>query len=311
MTFHCKVLIVLLLVVKTALGQPANFDRTEIVFVSDTQAPLWFEHLYLKSNHNRLATKEIFGDILLRNPAAVYLLGDVVAIGTSDRQWKPMDIYLQNLRNNGTQINACLGNHDVLRTPAKGEKKFQQRFPDHLKTGSLNITDSVAVILLNSNFKSLSPQEDSAQTRWYRNTLSNLDSDNAVKCIITGCHHSPFTNSRLVKSSMGVRQRFLSSFLGSKKSGVFLSGHSHNFEHFKQYGKDFFVIGGGGGLHQPLKHGRGIIPDVSAAYKPMFHYLAVQRCGSQLLLTSIMLQPDFSGFKTGAAFIINNTSTNH
>jgi len=36
----------------------------EIIFASDTQAPMWVETLLLKTNNNRAATKDIFGDIL-------------------------------------------------------------------------------------------------------------------------------------------------------------------------------------------------------------------------------------------------------
>ena len=280
----------------------------EIVFASDTQAPMWVETLVLKSNHNRLATKHIFDNILTRNPAAVYLLGDVVALGSSTRQWKPMDTYLQRLRNKGIKVNAALGNHELMGQGVKGQKKFQRRFPKHVKTGSLDVTDSVAVILLNSNFGSLSSSEDTAQTNWYRHTLNQLDADSSIRFIITGCHHSPYTNSRIVGSSIGVIQRFVPYFIKSKKSRLFLSGHSHNFEHFQQQGKDFFVIGGGGGLHQPLKKGEGLPPDLSASYKPLFHYLSVKREANKLQLMSIKLTSDFSGFEQGAEFEISQSA---
>ena len=283
-------------------------DSKEIVFASDTQAPMWVETLVLKSNRNKEATKDIFNDILLRNPAAVFLLGDVVALGSSNRQWKPMDIYLRRLRDKGIKVNAALGNHEVMGQSGKGQRKFQQRFPAHNKTGSLTISDSVAVILLNSNFGSLSSTEDTAQTGWYRRTLQSLDADSAITFIITGCHHSPYTNSKIVGSSISVREKFVPYFLKSKKSRLFLSGHSHNFERFQQQGKDFFVIGGGGGLHQPLKHGQGLLKDLSANYKPPFHYLTILREGEKLLLTSVRLKADFSGCEPGETFELGQSS---
>ena len=277
----------------------------EMIFASDTQAPMWVETLLLKSNNNRVATKDIFNNILTRDPAAVYLLGDVVSLGSSNKQWRPMDAYLQRLRSKGIKVNAALGNHEVMGQSAKGQKKFQQRFPKHIKTGSLDITDSVAVILLNSNFGSLSSVEDAAQIEWYSRTLDKLDADSSVQFIITGCHHSPYTNSKIVGSSLSVRQKFVPLFLKSVKSRLFLSGHSHNFEHFQQQGKDFFVIGGGGGLHQPLKRGQGLLPDLSADYKPLFHYLSIRRQNDKLELTSIRLSDDFKTFEEGAKFEIS------
>lgn len=279
----------------------------ELVFASDTQAPMWVETLVLKSNHNRVATKDIFDNILTRNPATVYLLGDVVSLGSSNKQWKPMDAYLRRLRSKGIKVNAALGNHEVLGQSAKGQRKFQERFPKHVKTGSLDITDSVAVILLNSNFGSLSSAEDAAQVNWYKRTLEKLDADSSVQFIITGCHHSPYTNSKIVGSSMAVREKFVPLFIKSPKSRLFLSGHSHNFEHFQQEGKDFFVIGGGGGLHQPLRVGANLLPDLSANYKPLFHYLSVKRVTNKLKVTSIRLSTDFKGFDEGATFDIAAT----
>lgn len=295
------VLVVFSLLIEVVEGQRVG---KELVFASDTQAPMWVETLLLKQNNNRVATKDIFDDILKRDPAAVYLLGDVVSLGSSNRQWKPMDAYLQRLRSKGIKVNAALGNHEVLGQSIKGQRKFQQRFPKHVKTGYVDTTDSVAVILLNSNFNSLSAVEDSAQINWYKQTLQALDADSSIQFIITGCHHSPFTNSSIVSSSMGVRQKFLPLFFKSEKSRLFLSGHSHNFEHFQQQGKDFFVIGGGGGLHQPLKRGEGLLPDLAADYKPLFHYLSIKRTGDELRLTSIRLNSDFNGFGEGATFTI-------
>lgn len=279
-------------------------DHKEIVFASDTQAPMWIETLWLRSNHNKAATKSIFDNIFKRDPAAVYLLGDVVSLGSSNKQWRPMDNYLKRLRSKGIKVNAALGNHEVLGQSVKGQKKFQERFPNHIKTGYVDTVDSVAIILLNSNFNSLSAKEDAFQVDWYRKALDKLDADSSIQFIITCCHHSPYTNSKIVGSSLAVRQKFVPVFLRSAKSRLFLSGHSHNFEHFNQGGKDFFVIGGGGGLHQPLKKGEGLLPDLSIKYKPLFHYLSIMRNGENLLLSSISLKQEFNDFEVGANFVI-------
>jgi hypothetical protein len=126
-----------------------------------------------------------------------------------------------------------------------------------------------------------------------------LDIDSSVQFIISGCHHSPYTNSMIVSSSVDVQQKFVPPFLASTKSRLFLTGHSHNFEHFKVKGKDFLVIGGGGGLHQPLKAGDKCIPDLQQDFKPMFHYLSVKRKADRLVVTSNVLSNDFTAFKEG------------
>ncbi|HEX2609342.1 MAG TPA: metallophosphoesterase [Flavisolibacter sp.] len=280
-------------------------DSTTIAFASDTQAPMWVETIILKANNNKSATKMIFSEVLKTRPKSLFLLGDVVNLGYSNRQWKPMDKYLQSLRDQNIEVHAVLGNHEVMGQSRKGQNKFQARFPDHKRTGYVQIVDSVAVVMLNSNFTTLSPAEDAEQVEWYKKTLELLDADSSIDFIITGCHHSPFTNSKIVGPSTAVQQRFVPPFLQSKKSRLFLSGHCHAFEHYKVQGKDFLVIGGGGGLHQPLRPNNLEAPDLAPDYKPPFHYLTIKRLNDQLEVTSLQLKKDFSCFEKGVQFTID------
>ena len=279
-------------------------DSTLLCFASDTQKPMWIETLFLKKDHNQQATRMLFDAVGKRRPAALFIMGDVVNLGYSNRQWKPMDAYLKNLRDNNISVYAALGNHEVMGQPGKGMRKFQQRFPEHSPTGYLEIRDSVAVVLLNSNFGSLSAEENQKQLDWYRETLAKLDADPSIQFVISGCHHSPFTNSKIVGASKDVQDKFVPLFLASKKSRLFISGHSHNFEHFQKNGKDFLVIGGGGGLHQPLRTGEGCSADLAADYKPQFHYLTVKRCNGELKVCSVQLKKDFSCFEDGQALVV-------
>lgn len=284
-------------------------DSTLMAFASDTQKPMWVETLFLKSNHNQNATKKIFNEFSQLQPKALFLLGDVVNLGYSDRQWKAMGGYLKDLRSKGVAVHGALGNHEVMGQARKGENKFQTFFPEHVRTGYYKVVDSVAVILLNSNFGKLTVKENEAQEKWYKQTLKELDNDPSIHHIITGCHHSPFTNSKIVGCSKDVEDKFVQPYLASSKSRLFVSGHSHNFEQYQVKGKDFLVIGGGGGLHQPLKTGDGILPDIATDYKPEFHYLTVKRCAEGLQLRSYELKKDFSGFEEGRNMVILKPET--
>ncbi|MCW3087948.1 MAG: Calcineurin-like phosphoesterase [Sediminibacterium sp.] len=287
--------------------QPVDINP-EIAFVSDTQAPLWLERIFLRTHNNRTATRMIFTDILARHPLSLFLLGDVVSLGSSNRAWREMTKYLAESRDKGIRIFATMGNHEVMgsgKMGRRGQEKFQSHFPEHLNTGFAQVMDSVAVILLNSNFTMLTKKEDGEQVRWYKDILEKLDKDPSIQYIITGCHHSPYSNSRIVGSSKAVQQKFVIPFSKSTKSCLFLSGHSHAFEHFKKEGKDFLVIGGGGGLHQPLGVGTGEMQDLSPGYKPMFHYLTARREKDHLLITSYQLKDDFVTFTPGLIMNIN------
>lgn len=265
---------------------------------------MFVETILLRRHNNKKATELLFADVLQRHPAAFFLLGDLVNLGYSSRQWKPIDRYIEALRKKEIPVHAILGNHEVMGRPREGMRKFQQRFPDHQPTGYVVCQHNVAIVLVNSNFSSLSVNEEVAQTIWYRSTLEKLDEDASIDFIITGCHHSPYTNSRIVKPSKEVEEKFVPPFLQSRKSCLFLSGHCHAYEHYKVEGKDFMVIGGGGGLKQPLRQGIGTLADIALDYKPLFHYVMAEVLGDSLQVTSYHINNDFTGFDEGRKMLI-------
>jgi UDP-2,3-diacylglucosamine pyrophosphatase LpxH len=280
--------------------------QATIAFVSDTQAPMWIEDVFLKSNQNERATALLFYEIVKQKPVELMILGDVVALGHKEKKWKAMDMYLKQCREENIRVSALLGNHDVMSKSKKGERKFQLRFPDHVRTGFVKTIDSVAVVMLNSNFKKLTQKDIQDQQAWLKSALQKLDQDPAIKVVIMSCHHAPYSNSLIVGSSESVQNYFVPLYLQSPKSRLFITGHSHAFEHFKKDGKDFLVIGGGGGLHQPLKSTNSGFQDLAPGYKPMFHYLTMTRKANRLSLVSHPLKNDFTGFETDYSFTIPN-----
>ena len=284
------------------VAQQAVAKDAELYFVSDTQQPMFVEKLVLKPNHNRAATADIFAAIEQDKPKSLYMLGDVVGLGSSRRKWKKVDAFLDNCRKDGTSVCGLLGNHEVMGRKKRGERFFQQRFPMNVSTGYVSVTDSVAVVMLNSNFAALSAADENKQQQWYTGTLAALDASDSVKAIIVCCHHAPFTNSNIVKCNKTVQQQFVPAYIALRKAQLFITGHAHAFEHFNVQGKDFLVIGGGGGLHQPLGSGAGALDDLAVDYKPMFHYLSVKRMDNNLVVRSHFLKTDFSGFDKGISF---------
>ncbi|GAB4026247.1 metallophosphoesterase family protein [Spirosoma koreense] len=279
-------------------------DKRAILFLSDTQAPMWVEKLVLRTHQNTKATQAIFDEIIRLRPAVLYWLGDIVSLGYRTRKWRIIDQFLLKCTEVRTAVYAIMGNHDVMGRPRKGARNFQQRFPEHSPTGYVKTTDAIAVVMLNSNFSTLSIENLVKQQTWYEQTLADLDADPEIKVVIVTCHHAPYSNSKLVGSSKLVQQRFVPPYIKSQKARLFITGHSHAFERFEFEGKTFLVIGGGGGLRQPLNTTPSRLPDRATEYKPMFHYLAVRREGEGLSLTSYCLKKDFSGFSEGYHFDI-------
>lgn len=277
----------------------------EIALLSDTQEPLWTEHLSHRKNRNTEATRLIFDDIVQRHFQSLFIAGDVVSLGYKEKKWKRMDQYLRNCRDAGIPVYALLGNHDVMLRPNKGTLAFNRRFPESVRTGYVQVVDSVAIVSLNSNFKHLSDDEIQLQQNFYAQTLLELDTAPGIIAIVVSCHHSPYSNSKTVGSSKSVQEKFVPLFLQSKKCRLFVSGHAHVFQHFRYGGKDFLVIGGGGGIRQPLKITKDGPRDLAPDYKPMFHYVILKRTGHDLDLTSRFLLPDFSGFRDGWGIRVN------
>lgn len=238
----------------------------------------------------------IFDDILSKRPQNVFLLGDIVAAGSKPRRWLKVDRFLDSVRNNKGNVWACLGNHEYIYHAKNGVNAFQKRFPGHSKTGYYVIRDSVAVVLMNSNFSKLTQAEQDRQKQFYVAALAALDKNDSVKTIIVACHHSPYSNSKVVGSNLEARETFVKPFLKTTKCELFLSGHSHNFEHFKIEGKTFLVIGGGGGIGQHLNTKPNRIACENDDCHPLFHYLMVKRNTDSLSIIVREVTGDLNGF---------------
>ncbi|MFT3934472.1 MAG: metallophosphoesterase [Chitinophagaceae bacterium] len=284
-------------------AQPLKTHNASLYFISDTQDPLLIEKIIHKPYQNQRARNSIFSALLQQSPAHVYILGDVVALGYANRRWKAMDSFLDSCRAYHIPVEAILGNHELMIRKRKGIRHFQQRFPANVPTGYVSVQDSIAVVLLNSNFKKLSAADRQKQSEWYATAMAGLDKADSIKAIIVCCHHAPYTNSRVVKGSTAVQQYFVPAYIASSKARLFITGHSHNFEHFRVKGKDFLVIGGGGGIQQGLRTDNQYL-EIDNAYTPRYHYLSVNRSSNQLLVSSHYLRNDFSGFEDGLAFTI-------
>lgn len=292
-------------------GQAANAqvgEETQIAFLSDTQDPTWIERFFLKLNRNGDARNLIFQDILSGTSRAVVHLGDMVSSGSRDGAWAPIDGLVDSLHSRGRALHPTPGNHEYFFFPNAGIRNFKNRFPDVNLAGYSLRFDGLAVVLLNSNFSRLTAEERQYQSVWYRETLHRLDADTTVEFVIVGCHHSPFTNSTIVSPSEDVESTFVPPFVAARKTVLFLSGHAHAFEHYQRSGKDFLVIGGGGGLQQPLLTGskrryEDLYPDEGTIR--MFHYLLCTVGRGRLQIELRMLREDFSGFDHTAVLEFN------
>lgn len=275
-------------------------DTLSIAFLSDTQDPTWYESLVLKTYHNSRAREMILGEILDRQPFGVVHLGDMVSVGSDSKKWSRMDQFVDSLRAKDIGFHPILGNHEYFYFGKKGKRNFDWRFPDLNTTGRVVRFGAVGVVLLNSNFPRLGEKEQESQTKWYQETMDELDADSSIEFVVVGCHHSPYTNSTIVSPSPEVDTAFVPAYLKARKAVLFVSGHAHAYEHYQRTGKDFLVIGGGGGLLQPLLTGtRQRYEDLFAAggKTRMYHYLWCDIEPGRLRFEVRMIRPDLSAFE--------------
>lgn len=266
-----------------------------VAFLSDTQTPLPPERLFLRARRNAEARALLLDAVLDLHPRAVVHLGDLVALGFHESSWEAIDTFMNRLRERRIGFYPIIGNHELLGYPDTGEERFRVRFPYASRTGYLRRFGPLAVILLNSNVDHLGAAAADSQLVWYRAALSDLDADTSIGLVVVGTHHSPFTNSTVVPPSAEVRSLFVPPFLASRKARLFLSGHAHAAEHFREGGKDFLVIGGGGGLQQPLLTGadrrwEDHFPVQTATR--MFHFLACEVTADSAAFTVRMADDD-------------------
>jgi len=216
-----------------------------------------------------------------------------------------MDQQLEKLRRARIPVYPALGNHDYLFSSAEGLKNVRKRFPGLKETWYLKRIGKLAVVILNSNLAKLSEEERIQQERWYRETLKSLERESAIGAVVVCCHHSPFTNGKITGSSRQVRKVFVPPFLAQEKCKLFLSGHAHTFEHFLKEGKDFAVIGGGGGLLHDLHEGdEAKWKDLYPRRARHFHYVRCDPEEKGLRVTVKMLKRDHSSLEAVYSFVI-------
>ncbi len=282
--------------------------QSVLIFVSDTQSPLPFERLYPNYSDNERATQMILADILdEKNVEAVIHAGDITGYGSSRKQWLPVLPFLDTLHSRRIPFVSAKGNHDYYFLPSEAMKFFKKYVPESSSDYSMHQFGPVAIVILNSNFDRLKKSEIAAEESWYSYALKTCESDTAIRFVISVDHHPPHTNSAAVSGSNDVRKYFLPAFFSSRKSVLFVSGHAHRFEHFQLNGKDFLVIGGGGGVFQD-ERSKPVEKDLytGSDQGKFFHYVRCITSSDSLIFQVIRVIPKSGLTESAYTFTLRN-----
>ena len=270
----------------------------KILLLSDTQSPMWIETLLLPKHENDKARDMILTAVASDSAvSAVVHLGDITESASDESAWKVFERFAEALQARRIPLYPAIGNHEYMLNAARAARLVRAHFPWLDPTWYSTRIGGVALVILNSNRGELPQEQWDVQETWYRHTLEQLDRDSTVAVIIVGCHHPPYTNSTVVDPSKDVQRAFVPPYLRSRKARLFVSGHAHASEHFVRSGKNFLVLGGGGGLLQPLLTGsnarwKDLFP--FALERRFFHYVECIPEAGALVVRVRMLKRNFS-----------------
>lgn len=239
-------------------------------------------------------------------PSAVVLLGDMVWWGSSDTEWSYFDKVMRPVRDREVPILPILGNHEYYGSTADAMRHVRSRFPLMCEDWYVQRIDSVAWVMLNTNFPDIGTDVAKRQWRWYRDLLVQLDKDSSVRAVVVCGHHPPYTNSTVVGSDLVLLRHFVPLFMAASKTTLWLSGHAHTYERFDHGDKQFIVSGGGGGPRQEVlpEPARRYVDAYDGAPLRPFHYLVVERSGNTLTCTMRALRDPKPGVKVPATDMV-------
>ena len=235
---------------------PLGNSSNKIILLGDTQQTLWLEFWREQNDDIR---ERIFPQVLTHNPAAIVLLGDLVGWGASENEWEYFDRISKSARETNTPFINVMGNHEYFGNNSSAFQNISPRFPlirkaiASNKTWYSTVVDSIAFLILDSNFGELSDAQIALQKAWLDSTVIALDKTPSVLNIVLCTHHPAYTNSTVVHDEPEVQEFINAALLHSHKITLAASGHSHSYEHFLfDCALNVIVSGGGGGPRQEL-----------------------------------------------------------
>lgn len=254
-----------------------------IAVIGDQQRTSWIE--FWKESNTQHA--QVVKSAMAQKPDALLLLGDQVFWTSSKGDWEFFDEIMQPVHESGIPVFPLFGNHEYLGNTDVGLQNVQSRFAAARTTWYRWDADSVAYIMLNSNWHTIGQDSTMMQRAWFANQLAACERDVTIRAIVVSSHHPPLTNSSVVHDDMQARDEFVPLFMNTVKGRLWLSGHCHALEMFEQNGKQFIVSGGGGGPRQKLLTGSDARHEdkLSGSRVRPLHSLLLTRKGDSITVT--------------------------
>jgi hypothetical protein len=269
--------------------------KTRFIIVGDTQRTSHWEFWRERNDRER---RFIVDEITRREPAFVIHLGDLTTRGCSEKHWHEFDDMHEEFRKKKIPYFPILGNHEFYGSDKKALQNYFERFPHlHQRRWYTFTWKNVAMVMVDSNFTTLSKEQIEGQSQWYLDEVEKFEKNTKIHFIIVYCHEPPFTNSRVVSPNEKVKVYFADPFLRFQKTRLFLSGHSHSYERFQAKNKFFVVSGGGGGPRHKVETDRAKRRYQDLVGGPelrFFHYCQIEDLQEALVFQVLRLNSDES-----------------
>ncbi len=242
--------------------------------VGDTQRTHWTERL-LGRESNPGVPARIFQEIASDRGECLFIVGDLVTVGSSRREWAYFDEVFQVVRELKLPTYALWGNHDYFWNQRRARCEMESRFP-HLRKESWGRVNfgPLEVIFLDTNRSALGGRWD-LQIQFLNDCLLDIEKSEKIRAAVVMGHHPAITQASGMHGSRAVLDHVVPSLEKSPKTLAYLSGHAHVFENTFWKGKQFIVSGGGGGPRRRL----------NGQFSP-FHYLRFDVYGDRTLITA-------------------------
>jgi hypothetical protein len=267
--------------------------KDHFILVGDTQRTSLWEFWRERNDRER---RLILNEIARREPAFVLHLGDLTTRGGSEKEWQDFDNLNKSLREKRIPYFPILGNHELYGNDKKALGYYFGRFPHLEQRRWYSFTwKNVGLIMVDSNFSTLTKEQDEIQKTWYLKELKRFEADEGIDHVIVSCHEPPFTNSRVIGPNEKVKTSFADPFVQFQKTCFFFSGHSHTYERFQIDGKFFIVSGGGGGprhkvnIDPTTRPYNDLLPGPELRF---FHFCEIELFDRALVLKVSRLEPD-------------------
>ncbi len=265
----------------TTSGTTASVPGPVVVgIIGDTQQTLQGE-IALGREVNDAERDVILAGLGSETLDAVVHVGDLVGLGNSAEHWQQFDEFFAPVFATGAPVFPVLGNHEYCGSDIGCARRHiehdisldpvWERFPAmERRTWYTQRIGDVALILLDTNLWEYGVDLDAAdpsttstefmrQVDWFHDRLDEFDADPNISAVVVAGHHPMFSNADFIyddnplvpvletEDLAFLRESFLSGMLSAAKVRLYVSGHAHGFEHFREGDVDFVVTGGGGG----------------------------------------------------------------